>query len=114
MRASLGTALLVATVATLATPAALVRAGEPRERCVGEAYRGRAIDVDFAGVDLREALRTIARIVDLDLVLADDVKGQVTLRVNDLPWDQVLCAIAKLHRLRVVVQDGIWLVTPRP
>lgn len=74
-------------------------------------YRGHRIDVAFVDIDLHDAFRTLSRIGDVSIVVADDVRGTVTLRVRQVPWDQVLDTIARLEGLRVDVDGGIYRIT---
>jgi type IV pilus assembly protein PilQ len=48
----------------------------------------------------------------VNLVVSDEVKGQVTIRVQRVPWDQVMCAIARTKKLLVTEDRGVYLVTP--
>jgi type IV pilus assembly protein PilQ len=56
----------------------------------GKEYSGRRISLDFKEVDIADVLRLIAEVSDLNVIAGDEVKGQVTIRLVDVPWDQAL------------------------
>jgi type II secretory pathway component HofQ len=73
--------------------------------------RGRAIDLDFKDVDLADVFRLLADVGDVNIVVADDVKGKVTLRLRRVPWDQALAAVVKVKGLALERDGRIYLVT---
>ena len=58
-------------------------------------------------------LRLLADVGHVNLVVADDVTGKVTLRMKRVAWDLAACTIAAVHHLAVTVNDNIVLVTRR-
>ena len=77
----------------------------------GARHHGAPIDLDLEHADIHDTLRLLADVGRVNLVVADDVDGKVTLRLKRVPWDAAVCTIAAVHQLRVTVQDNIWLVT---
>ena len=59
----------------------------------GKEYVGRRISLDFKEVDIADVLRLIAEVSDLNVIAGDEVKGAVTIRLVDVPWDQALDVI---------------------
>jgi type IV pilus assembly protein PilQ len=59
----------------------------------GKEYVGRRISLDFKEVDIADVLRLIAEVSDLNVIAGDEVKGKVTIRLVDEPWDQALDVI---------------------
>ncbi|MEM7412958.1 MAG: type IV pilus secretin PilQ [Myxococcota bacterium] len=59
----------------------------------GKEYAGRRISLDFKEVDIADVLRLIAEVSDLNVIAGDEVKGKVTIRLVDVPWDQALDVI---------------------
>ena len=80
----------------------------------GATYRGAPVDLDVRGADIRDVYRLLADVGRVNLVVADEVAGKVTLRLARVPWDQIACTIAALHRLQITVQDTILIVTRAP
>ena len=58
-------------------------------------YVGRRIDLDVVNADLHEVCRLLAEVGKIDIVVADDVKGAVTIKMKHVPWDQALDAILR-------------------
>ena len=56
----------------------------------GRAYSGRPVTFNFQDVPVRTVLQLIAEESDLNIVVADTVAGNVTLRLVNVPWDQAL------------------------
>ncbi|MBX3158426.1 MAG: hypothetical protein KF773_20830 [Deltaproteobacteria bacterium] len=59
------------------------------------------IDVDLAGADLVDALRTIATSAQVSLFVDPDISGTVTLRAHATPWRDALATVARAHALRI-------------
>ncbi|MEE2663524.1 MAG: type IV pilus secretin PilQ [Myxococcota bacterium] len=59
----------------------------------GKEYRGRRISLDFKGVAIEDVLRLIAEVSDLNIISGDEVTGEVSIRLVDVPWDQALDVI---------------------
>jgi len=72
-----------------------------------------AVTIDVKDVDVREVLRALARQADLNLTITEAVKGRVTLRLQDVPWDKALDAVVQTARLVSKRQaDLITIMTP--
>ena len=76
-------------------------------------YSGAPMSVQLHDVDVRDALSRVAEFTGLDLVVSDSVNGKLTLRVHQLPWDQVLDLIAQSRGLHVRRQGRVIWVAPR-
>jgi len=59
----------------------------------GKQYVGRRISLDFKDVEIADVLRLVAEVSDLNVIAGDEVKGKVTIRLIDVPWDQALDVI---------------------
>jgi hypothetical protein len=53
-------------------------------------FSGRRIDLDVKDADIHDVCRMLAEIGHVNIVVADDVKGAVTLKLKSVPWDQAL------------------------
>lgn len=76
--------------------AAYLPKGNPKsEDIVGDSlkeprYTGERITLDFQNADIHNVLRIIADVSGLNIVTSDEVKGNITIRLRDIPWDQAL------------------------
>lgn len=62
--------------------------------------------------DLRNILRLIAEISELNIVAGDDVKGRVTIRLVDVPWEQALEVILQSQSLGMVRVGNVIRIAP--
>jgi type IV pilus assembly protein PilQ len=95
------------SAASSAADAAPVAAGTPR-------YTGEHITVNFQDLDVRALLRLLADASHRNIVISDSVKGSITLRLNDVPWDQVLDIVLKTKGLAEHVEDDVIYIAPAP
>ena len=70
-------------------------------------YSGEPISLDLQDVDIRNVLRLLADVTGKNLVVEPDVKGRVTLKVDRVPWDQVLDLILKINNLDKVLEGNV-------
>jgi type IV pilus assembly protein PilQ len=76
-------------------------------------YTGQLISLDLHNADLGDVLRLLGAFSGLNIVAAADVKGTVTMRLIDVPWDQALDVMLQLHDLAYERQGNVILVAPR-
>lgn len=62
-------------------------------------YTGKKISLSLQEIDVRAALQNIADIVGINMVVADNVTGQITLQLDHIPWDQALDIILQSQGL---------------
>lgn len=62
-------------------------------------YDGEKLSLDFQNVDIRAVLKVIADFTGMNIVAADSVNGNVTIRLKDVPWDQALDIILRAKGL---------------
>jgi type IV pilus assembly protein PilQ len=80
---------------------------------VGEkTYTGEKISLDFQNADINDILRLIAEVSRLNIITGPDVKGTVTTRMVDIPWDQALDVVLKINGLGQEQQGNIIRVAP--
>lgn len=62
-------------------------------------YQGERIDLDFQNVEVRSVLQILAEVAEMNLVVSDNVEGNITLRLKNVPWDQALDLILSTNKL---------------
>ena len=62
-------------------------------------YSGELISLELKDADLKDFFRLIGEISGLNIVLDPDVKGALTIFLNDVPWDQALDVVLKNNSL---------------
>src|SRR5581483_6500293 len=70
-------------------------------------YVGRKISLDFQDADIANVIRLIADVSGLNIVMGEDVKGKVTLKLVSVPWDQALEIILKMNNLGQIREGNI-------
>lgn len=75
-------------------------------------YSGKPISLDFQDVPVRQVLQIIAQTNGFNLVTTDTVTGNVTIRLEGVPWDQALAMILKIKGLDKRMEGNILLVAP--
>lgn len=75
-------------------------------------YSGKRITIDVKDADILNVLRLIADVSKLNVVASDDVRGKVTMKLRDVPWDQALEEILKVKGLGQVRRGRIIRVAP--
>lgn len=73
---------------------------------------GRRIDLDLKDADIHNVLRLIGDVSRRNIVVADEVKGRVTIRLRNVPWDQALGVILQAKKLGMVEQGNMIRVAP--
>ena len=71
------------------------------------AFTGQKISLDLQEVDIRNVLRLLADVTGKNLVVEPGVSGKVTLKVDNVPWDQVLELILKINELDQVMEGNV-------
>jgi len=70
-------------------------------------YSGQKISLDLQEVDIRNVLRLLADVTGKNIVVEPNVSGKVTLKVDNVPWDQVLELILKINDLDSVMEGNV-------
>lgn len=65
----------------------------------GRTYTGQKISLDFKDADILNVLRILSEVGGENIVATDDVKGRITVRLVDVPWDQALDIVLQANRL---------------
>lgn len=75
-------------------------------------YIGKRIDLDMVDANIADVLRLLAEVSNLNIIASDDVKGQVSIRLKDVPWDQAFEIILKSKELGSVREGNVVRVAP--
>lgn len=76
-------------------------------------FIGERLSLNFQNIEVRSVLQILADFTELNIIAADSVAGNVTLRLNDVPWDQALELILKSKGLDKRQSGNVVLVAPR-
>lgn len=77
-----------------------------------KSYQGKPISLNFQDVPVRTVLQLIADFNHFNLVVTDSVAGNITLRLDGVPWEQALDTVLKVKGLDKRLDNNILLVAP--
>jgi type IV pilus assembly protein PilQ len=75
-------------------------------------YRGQRISMDFKDADLTNVFRIIAEVSNLNIITSDEVKGKVSVRLVNVPWDQALDIVLRSKSLGAVQEGNVLRIAP--
>jgi len=75
-------------------------------------YTGRKLSLDFKDADIHNILRLIADVSGKNVIAGEDVKGKITVRMLNVPWDQALDVILESLDLGKVTLNNVIRVAP--
>ncbi|MDO7644368.1 type IV pilus secretin PilQ [Reinekea sp.] len=75
-------------------------------------YNGDKLSLNFQDIEVRDVLQIIANYVGINLVASDSISGSITLRLNNVPWDQALDLVLKTNGLDKRQNGNVLLVAP--
>ncbi|WP_213609223.1 type IV pilus secretin PilQ family protein [Pseudoalteromonas sp.] len=78
----------------------------------GKEYLGRPMTLNFQDIPVRAVLQIIAGYNDFNLVTSDSVTGNITLRLDGVPWDQALDVVLRIKGLDKRMDGSILMVAP--
>ncbi len=76
-------------------------------------YRGTKIDLDFKDADIHNLLRLLADVGGVNIVIPDEIKYRVTVRMRRVPWDQALEVILASKGLWYERNGNLYRIAPR-
>ena len=75
-------------------------------------YTGERLTLNFQDIDVRAVLQLLADTSGQNIVVSDTVQGAVTLRLQNVPWDQALDIVMRTKGLAMRRRDNVILVGP--
>ena len=87
-------------------------AGEEAEIPVQGKYTGKKISLDFQDADIGPIFRLLADISGYNIVVSPEVKGKLTMKLINVPWDQALDIILKTFSLGQSIEGNILRIAP--
>ncbi|MFN3581702.1 MAG: type IV pilus secretin PilQ, partial [Pseudomonas sp.] len=90
----------------------LTQSEAEQRRAEAFAYTGEKLSLNFQDIEVRSVLQLIADFTDLNLVASDTVQGSITLRLQNVPWDQALDLVLRTKGLDKRQVGNVLLVAP--
>lgn len=86
---------------------------DARKLTQGTGYNGQKLSLNFQNIEVRSLLQVIADFTNFNIVTSDSVSGSVTLRLQDVPWDQALDIILQAKGLGMRKSGNVIWVAPK-
>lgn len=86
---------------------------DPKKMVQKDAFSGEKLSLNFQSIDVRQVLQVIADFTNFNVVTSDAVSGTVTLRVQNVPWDQVLDIIMRSKGLAMRKNGNVLWIAPK-
>ena len=86
---------------------------DPSKLTQGPGYTGQKLSLNFQNIEVRSLLQVIADFTNFNIVTSDSVTGGVTLRLQDVPWDQALDIIMQAKGLGMRKTDNVIWIAPK-
>jgi type IV pilus assembly protein PilQ len=88
------------------------RKDDPTKLTQGPGYSGQKLSLNFQSIELRSLLQVFADFSGLNIITSDSVNGSLTLRLQEVPWDQALDIILQSKGLGKRKTGNVLLVAP--
>lgn len=86
---------------------------DPTKLTQGPGFTGQKLSLNFQNIEVRSLLQVIADFTNFNIVTSDSVTGAVTLRLQDVPWDQALEIILQAKGLGVRKSGTVLWIAPK-
>lgn len=75
-------------------------------------FYGKKISIETNNMDIRDALNFITEESGVNMVISEDVKGAVSLKLRQVPWDQALVVLMQAKKLGYTRQGNVLRIAP--
>jgi len=120
--ATVGDSIVIALQGFEEKPSALPAAQRPEKAEVAEVkepeafvegkYTGKKVSLDFQDADIVPIIRLLADMSGYNIVVSPEVKGKLTMKLINVPWDQALDLILKTFSLGKSIEGNIIRIAP--
>jgi type IV pilus assembly protein PilQ len=92
--------------------APITKEEEEENKKIKFGFTGERLSLNFQDIEVRSVLQLLADFTGLNLVVSDSVKGNLTLRLKNVPWDQAMDIILKTKGLAQRRSGNVILIAP--
>lgn len=75
-------------------------------------YTGKPLSLNFQNIPIRSVLEVLAEFTKINIIASDQVQGNITLRLNNIPWDEALDIILKANNLGKKQVGNVIMIAP--
>ncbi len=84
-----------------------------QQSATAASFRGKKVTIDIQDADIVNVVRLIGDVSGKNVVIGEEVKGKVTVKLKNVPWDQALDVVLKTKDLGQETKGGIIRVVPQ-
>ena len=77
-----------------------------------KSYTGKQLSLNFQDIEIRSVLQLLSDFTGLNMVVSDTVRGNITLRLQNVPWDQAMDIILTTKGLTSRRYGNVIMVAP--
>jgi type IV pilus assembly protein PilQ len=88
-------------------PEEVLREAKPVFKAPEKRYTGARMTLDFSNADIRNILKLIGEVSKRNIVWGPEVKGTVSMRLKNVPWDQALDVVLETNNLGTITEGNI-------
>ncbi|NCQ33956.1 type IV pilus secretin PilQ [bacterium] len=99
-----------AVLAMVVLAGAGVWAQEAAPAVSGTQYHGEPISLDVQDAEISTVLRSLAGFAGVNIVASPRVVGKVTVKLEDVPWEEALAVILRAHNFDFIEESGIYRI----
>lgn len=77
-----------------------------------QAYTGEPMSMHFQNIEMRTALQLVSEFSGINIIMSDSVTGNLSIRLKDVPWDQVLHTLLQTRGLGQQRDGNVIWVAP--
>ncbi len=101
--------ILLCTVLILVSLLFSAQANNSRDQSV---YQNGKITLNFQDIEVRRVLQIIAELTNTNIVVSDEVKGNITIRLKNIQWQKALAVILQSKGLSMAKNNGVIFIAP--
>lgn len=83
-----------------------------KQQAASPKYTGKRLSLNFQNISVRAVLQLLADFTGINIVASDSVQGEITLRLNDVPWDEALAIVLKTQGLAKRQVGNVLMIAP--
>jgi len=84
-----------------------------RYAAASKQYAGQRMSFDFVDTDIRNILQLISEVAKINIVWGSDVAGKISMKLDNIPWDQALEMVLRPNGLTYQIEDDVLWVVPK-
>lgn len=90
-----------------ATPKKITQSSDPNFKSPAAKFKGQKISLDFDNAELKQIFRLLSEVNKKNYILSDEVKGTLSIKLMNVPWDQAYDLILRVNNLASVEEGNI-------